>query len=70
MFSGVAWSRYTSLLPKHQDLGIFLHMPPVQEVFMKLPKARFGRYTFGLAAVSPRLALELHYPSTLLCTAC
>lgn len=48
VFSGIAWSGRNSLLPKHQHLGIFLHVPLVQEVVVKLPKARFGCYNFLL----------------------
>lgn len=46
MFSNIAWSGCTSLLPKHHNLDVFLRMPLIQEVFVKLPKAQFGRYTF------------------------
>lgn len=50
MFSGVAWSGCTSLLPKHTSIGIFLHIPLTQKVFMKLRFSLAVTLSFRLVA--------------------
>lgn len=52
--SDISWFGNSCVLPQHQGLGIFLHAPWTQEVFVKLPKAWFGCSALRLAAVSPR----------------